>query len=59
MSSEKHTLREAAVILGISPTTLRVQLNRGRIEGEKRGRDWFLTTATVRQYQRETGKSKK
>jgi excisionase family DNA binding protein len=56
MSNAKYTLREAATILGISATTLRVQLNRGRIEGEKRGRDWFLTAATVRQYQRETGK---
>ena len=52
MTDKRYTLREAAEILGISPTTLRVQLNRKRIEGEKRGRDWFLTPATVRQYQK-------
>jgi YD repeat-containing protein len=36
------TLTQAAEEAGLSPATLRVQLNNGRIRGEKRGRDWFI-----------------
>jgi uncharacterized protein YuzE len=36
------TLAEAAEESGLAPATLRVQLSRGRLAGEKRGRDWFV-----------------
>lgn len=36
------SLAEAAKESGLSPTTLRVQLNAGRLEGRKRGRDWVV-----------------
>jgi uncharacterized protein YuzE len=44
------TLQEAAAESGLSPTTLRVQLNHGRLKGEKRGRDWFVDGAALFTY---------
>jgi hypothetical protein len=44
------TLEEAARESGLSPSTLRVQLNHGRLKGEKRGRDWFVDAAALFTY---------
>lgn len=44
------TLREAADILGLSPTTLRVQIRNGRLRATKRGRDWHVTAGEVERY---------
>lgn len=40
--STKLSLAEAEAESGIRATTLRVQLNAGRLKGEKRGRDWVI-----------------
>jgi excisionase family DNA binding protein len=37
------TLAEAAAILGVTATTLRVDIHRGRLVATKRGRDWFVS----------------
>jgi uncharacterized protein YuzE len=44
------TLAEAAKESGLSPTTLRVQINHGRLKAVKRGRDWFVDSATLLNY---------
>lgn len=48
------TLPEAAVLLGVSPTTLRVQVRNGRLRAVKKGRDWHVTPAEVERYRRES-----
>lgn len=37
------TLAEAAVESGLSPATLRSQLNKGRLDSMKRGCDWLVS----------------
>jgi hypothetical protein len=37
------TLNEAAVVLGLSPETLRVQINRGKLRAKKVGPVWTVT----------------
>lgn len=49
-SSVKFTLAEAYAETGITPSTLRVQLNNGRIRGEKAGRDWLIDAASLEEY---------
>lgn len=44
------TLREAAEILGLSATTLRVQIRNGKLAAVKRGRDWHVTPAELERY---------
>jgi excisionase family DNA binding protein len=44
------TLAEAAAIAGLSPTTLRVQIHNGKLEGVKRGRDWWVTRKALAAY---------
>lgn len=44
------TLAEAAAESGLSPSTLRVQLNSGRLSGKKQGRDWTVTLADLWNY---------
>lgn len=44
------TLAEAAVESGLSPGTLRVLLNKGRLAGQKRGRDWQVSLAALYTY---------
>ena len=51
------TLREAAKIGNLSPTTLRVQIRNGRIKGTKIGRDWMITLDELRTYLRSVGRS--
>lgn len=48
------TLKEAAAILGILPATLRRQIANGRLQAQKRGRDWFVTAAEVERYNAES-----
>jgi excisionase family DNA binding protein len=47
------TLTEAAERLGLSPSTLRVQIRNGRLKARKVGRDWHVTPAEVERYRRE------
>lgn len=44
------SLREAAVESGLGIGTLRVMLNNGRLDGEKRGRDWVVSYAVLLNY---------
>lgn len=43
-------LSEAAEESGLDAGTLRVQLNKGRLKGEKKGRDWFVGRAELMNY---------
>lgn len=49
-ATEWLTLSEAERESGLRSTTLRVLLNRGRLAGEKRGRDWFVEGAALWNY---------
>jgi excisionase family DNA binding protein len=49
-SEQLLTLTEAGERFGLSPVTLRVLVNQGRLAATKRGRDWFVTGAAVRAY---------
>lgn len=44
------TLAEAEQESGLRATTLRVLLNRGRLIGERRGRDWFVNGTALWNY---------
>jgi excisionase family DNA binding protein len=44
------TTKEAAELTGYSPVTLRQFAREGRIEGRKRGRDWFINKENVLTY---------
>jgi uncharacterized protein YuzE len=44
------SLAEASEKSGLAAGTLRVLLNSGRLEGEKRGRDWVVTLANLDNY---------
>lgn len=48
--TEWLTLTEAQEESGIQATTLRVQLNAGRMVGEKRGRDWYVARHELLNY---------
>jgi excisionase family DNA binding protein len=52
-AAEPLTLREAAARLGLSPSTLRVQIGKGKLRAVKRGRDWWLTPRELERYRRE------
>lgn len=45
------TLIEAATLLGLAPSTLRHQIANGSLRATKRGRDWWVTEAAVREYE--------
>jgi len=47
------TLKEAAAILNLSPTTLRVQVRNGKLRASKKGRDWHVTAGEVERYRRD------
>jgi excisionase family DNA binding protein len=49
-SEQLLTLTEAGERFGLSPVTLRVLVNQGRLAATKRGRDWFVTASAVRAY---------
>ncbi len=48
--SGRLTLTQAALVAGLSPQTLRVQVNAGRLRAEKHGRDWMTTRAWLDDY---------
>jgi excisionase family DNA binding protein len=47
------TLTDAAARLGVTPDTLRQQIARGRLEGVKHGRDWWIEPDEVERYRRD------
>lgn len=47
-------LKEAAEQLGRDPETLRIQIAKGKLRAEKRGRDWWVTPGEVERYRRES-----
>lgn len=53
-----QTLREAAMVLGVTPDTLRQQIHNGAITAEKRGRDWYIRRTEVTRYGRERKRKK-
>jgi uncharacterized protein YuzE len=48
--SNELTLEQAAKVSGLAESTLRVQLNKGRLKGEKRGRDWIVQRSALVSY---------
>ena len=54
------SLREAAESIGLSPDTLRVQVNNGRLAAKKKGNTWLTTVQWLEDYlasRRYNGKS--
>lgn len=47
---EYLTLKQAATIAGLSPTTLRVQIFKKRMDAVKVGRDLFVTPEALQAY---------
>jgi excisionase family DNA binding protein len=47
------TLRQAAALLGLAPSTLRLQVKRGRLGARRFGRDWLTTPEDVETYRAE------
>ena len=47
------TLTEAAVLLGVDPGTLRVQIHNGKLKARKVGPIWTVTPREVARYERE------
>ena len=53
------TTTEAAALLGLSPATVRRQIENGAIKARKVGRDWHVTPGEVERYRRDSlGKRK-
>jgi hypothetical protein len=48
------TLVEAGNLLGLSPITLRIQIRNGKLKGQKKGRDWFVTLHELDRYERDS-----
>lgn len=46
------TISEAARELGLSPATLRRQIDNGRLRAEKHGTQWWVTPAAVEAYRK-------
>lgn len=53
------TVNEAAARLGLSPSTLRVQIKNGKLHSTKRGRDHWITEGEVERYRRDHALSPK
>lgn len=49
------TTKQLAVMTGRAPVTIRLHARRGRIRGEKIGRDWLFDEPVARAYCEETG----
>jgi excisionase family DNA binding protein len=47
------TVREAAEYLGLSPTTVRNQINNGALAATKVGRDWLIERHEADRYRRD------
>ncbi len=56
--SDLLTLAEAAELAGLSPDTLRVQANRGRLKAVKRGRDWWVARKELARYMNDVAREK-
>lgn len=50
------TLKEAAELADMSPVTLRVQINKGRIHAEKKGPIWLISRRSLRAYCESVGR---
>ncbi len=50
---EVLTLKQAAVRLGLSPTTLRLQVYRGSLKATRIGTTYAVTASEVERYRRE------
>lgn len=48
------TLAQAAVRLGLSPSTLRVQVKRGKLRARLVGKTWTVTEREVERYRAES-----
>ena len=48
------TLKEAAILLGVSAETLRWQIHNGKLKASKHGPVWWVTRAEVERYRRES-----
>jgi excisionase family DNA binding protein len=46
------TIPEAAVLLGLAPATLRLQIRLGKLAARKVGRDWYVSAEEVESYRR-------
>ncbi len=47
------TLAEAGALIGRSPQTLYLQVRRGKLHAEKRGREYLVLESEVRRYEQE------
>lgn len=59
---EMLTTEEAGELIGISETTVRTHIRRGRIEAKKRGRQWWIHMDEAIRYRdrpQKTGRPKK
>lgn len=53
---DELTVNEAAPLLGLSPSSVRVFIKRGMIAATKRGRDWFIAREEIERYNRDRRK---
>jgi excisionase family DNA binding protein len=53
MKERLMTLPEAAITLNLSPTTLRIQAEKGVLRADKLGRDWVVYASEVQRYAKE------
>ena len=44
------TIKEAAIILNVSPSRIRHWLREGRLVGEHHGRDWWIEESEVKRF---------
>jgi len=47
---ELISVKQAAVIIGLTPRHVRLLITRGTIWGVKMGRDWFTTEQVIQEY---------
>ena len=47
------TVNEAAVVLGIAPTTITAQIRHGKLKANRRGRQWDITPGSLEKYRRD------
>ena len=53
-----HSVREAAVTLGLDPSQIRRLLAKGEIKGKKLGRDWVVLSLKYQRKRRPKGGKK-
>lgn len=52
------TLKEAAEALGLSPSTLRVQIRNGKLRAQKWGNQWSVSPKEVARYRAVSARDK-